>query len=235
MAVEQPKSSPSEADASILFGSTSSLAVVSPASSYQFSSEMSKSELDEDYQPGIGHDLKEPKSKGTTKAATELISLKLSQVNAASDTFLELFRVLKTNNSLVNLEISNRDGQLRNSNIQARLMMQGICPYLRGLNCLLNHLNIFGCQMGNQGFKRFAEAIVENTSLLSLNIGNNSLTGSSSAQKVVLILKYAQNLVDLNISHNNFENRGLYCILTALAQERELKIEHFNMSHCGAT
>ena len=89
--------------------------------------------------------------------------------------------------------------------------------------------------MGNQGFKRFVEAIIDNRSLLSLNIGNNSLTGSTSAQKIVLILKYAPNLVDLNISHNNFENRGLYYILTALARERELKVEHLNMSHCGAT
>ena len=78
------------------------------------------------------------------KAAEQLVSLKLSQVSATSKAFLVLLKVLRHNTTLIELDISNKDGFSRNSNMSMKLMTNGICPYLRQTNCILKHFRHHG-------------------------------------------------------------------------------------------
>ena len=132
--------------------------------------------------------------------------LKLSQVNAGAKSFLKLFKALLHNDTVVELDISNRDGFLRNANLPTKVLKKGLCPYLRNKHCVLSTLNLFGCNLGNEGLPALAQAITENTSLVVLNIGNNLLTGVHSASLIVQMMSTCGTLQDLDISHNNFGN-----------------------------
>lgn len=171
-------------------------------------------------------------------ASAELAVLKLSQVNAGPKSLLDLFKALQHNDTVVELDISNKDGFLRNANLPIKVLKKGLCPYLRNRNCVLNTLNLFGCNLGNEGLSQLAQVIIENNSLVVLNIGNNLLTGVQSASWIVKIMSTCGNLQDLNISHNDFGNQGISRILTELSSKNHLhqiNLLNLNVNHCGVT
>ena len=48
-------------------------------------------------------------------SASDLISLNISQIMISNKSLLKLFEVLKTNETLIDLDISNKDGAMQNS------------------------------------------------------------------------------------------------------------------------
>ena len=115
-----------------------------------------------------------------------------------------------------------------------KLLSNGICPYLNQTNCILNHLNIYGCNIGNEGFLKLSEAVVQNHSLVVLNIGSNSISGMQSANAIIRILKECFNILDLNISSNNMGNLSMSRIFTHLFIEGA-SICNLDVSNCGIT
>jgi len=119
---------------------------------------------------------------------------------------------------LIELNLSNQDGFLRNWNITKTFIKNGLGPYLCKHDCFLNYLNIFGCCIGIQGLYELVPALKKNKSLLVLNIGNNLLNGDLSARKIVTILNSCKNLLELDISENLLKSKGASQIITALCE-----------------
>jgi hypothetical protein len=67
--------------------------------------------------------------------------------------------------------MSNTSGIYRNSVISTPTITNHIGPYLQNKNCVLNILNIYGCNIGNRGFISLADSILKNNSIFSLNLG----------------------------------------------------------------
>jgi len=89
-----------------------------------------------------------------------------------------------TNNTIIDLNLSCQDGTFRNSYMTLDTLNHGLCPYLTKPNCLLNFLNIYGCNIGTKGLSSLVEALFTNKTLLYLNIGRNKLTGSDCAELI---------------------------------------------------
>ena len=90
---------------------------------------------------------------------------------------LKMFVELKYNHTLIDLNLSNINSMMQNANLTSEVVEEGIYPYLTNKDCVLNFLNLQGCFMGNHAFCIFSKAVIKNTSLLSLNIAHNHLSG----------------------------------------------------------
>ena len=79
------------------------------------------------------------------------------------------------NNTIIDLDLSNKDGAFRNSYFTLDIIKNGLCPYIGNPHCLLNFLNIYGCNIGPKGLKLLVQALKKNKTLIYLNIGDNKL------------------------------------------------------------
>lgn len=167
------------------------------------------------------------------RAGDELISLDLSQVGAGPAGFYRLFTTLQTNSTLTNLVLANRAGVPRNRGLNHPfLLAKGLCPYLAGPFCVLTSLDLYGAQLGNPGLAKLTAALVQNQSLLVLNLGFNSLTGSAAAEHICTLLRDCTNIVDLDISRNSFGNGGMTRVLSTLA-DAPPAVVRLNFAHTG--
>ena len=90
---------------------------------------------------------------------------------------VNLFKVLKDNHTLIDLNLSNPDSMIQNSHLTAEVIQDGIYPYLTNKECVLNFLNLSGLYMGNEAFNILQKAIIKNASLISINLSYNHLSG----------------------------------------------------------
>jgi len=95
--------------------------------------------------------------------------------------FKKLFKVLMTNDTIIDLNLSCKSGTFRNYYMNLDTLDHGLCLYLSQPNCLLNFLNIYGCNIGAKGLASLVKALNVNKSILYLNIGSNNLTGTHCA------------------------------------------------------
>ena len=109
----------------------------------------------------------------TNRSASELIYLNVGQANASAHGLTRLLRSLRQTSTLIELDLANRSGHLRNSNVTAAQIQHGLGPLLTSDNCVLSILNLFGCNIAQSGLVRLAEILQLNKTVTSLNIGFN--------------------------------------------------------------
>jgi len=130
-----------------------------------------------------------------------------------------VLKVLNNNKTIINLSIANKEGTLRNQNMHVALISKGLFPFLSKPDCVLNHLDLEGIQIGNQGIVALSEAICQNTSLISLNLANNKLQSQGGATAIAKIISKCHQIQTLNISRNRLENKGMAIVLAAYTND----------------
>jgi hypothetical protein len=131
-----------------------------------------------------------------------------------------VLKVLNNNKTIIDLSMANKEGTLRNQNMHTALVSKGLFPFLTKPDCVLNHLDLEGIQIGNQGIIALSEAICLNMSLISLNIANNKLHSQGAAIAIAKIIRTCHQIQTLNISRNRLENKGMAIVLAAYTNGR---------------
>lgn len=158
-----------------------------------------------------------------------VIRLDISTNDMTYESANYLFKSLVYNTSLIDLDISSKDGRYRN-----RIHSKGI-ESLKTIiiqNPFLQILNISGNAIKNEGIKLLCSAILISThkALLSLDIAENEIThlGCDSLYKLLI----ESNILKLNLKGNNLGNQGSEMISQALYFSRS-KLINLNISNCN--
>lgn len=131
-----------------------------------------------------------------------IVLLDLTSNDISSEGTSRIFELLRNHRSLTSLNLGSVEGLNRN-----RVGVPGAISLARLLrmNNILTHLNISGTLLGNEGLLHLTEGLKNNKNLLSLNIGNNLLTGS--IEKFLETLAGSR-LLELGLNGNKLGNQG---------------------------
>jgi len=86
-----------------------------------------------------------------------------------------------------------------NKSLSFEIIKTGLCPYLSNKYCVLNFLNIFGCNIGNKGLIELKSALISNKSLIYLNLGLNKLLKKEAAYAISEIIKNCHQLTEFDL------------------------------------
>lgn len=162
-----------------------------------------------------------------------VISLDLTSNSISSEGGAELINLLMYNYSLIDLNISSLEGLQRNT-----LGPAGVKPLreLLHVNHFLSILNLSGNFIGDMGICYLGEGLKKhpvNTSLKSLNLQSNDITGDG-AEKLYQCLKNT-GVTHLNLSKNPLKIKGAKAVGDMIMKGNDINIDVLDISECQIT
>jgi len=172
----------------------------------------------------------------TLSKSINLVHLGLCNNDISPEGTATVLRALANNQSLTSLDVSSSEGQHRN-----RLAVVG-CEAMAQLlsrNHVLAHLNIAGTGVGPDGLQHITEKFRGNTTLLTLNLGNNGLVGKCIEDFIRAVV--GSKLRVLSLAGNKLGAAGSECVALLLQGEYRgycpllsLDLSKSDINHQGA-
>ena len=133
-----------------------------------------------------------------------IVHLDLSSNCLTPEGTRDFLTLIANHGSLSSIDISSHEGLNRN-----RLCAYGAEPFATILkqNALLSMLNLAGTSLGVEGIVYIAEGLYENSSVVYLNVANNTI-GARGAEILAKVAAKSK-LIELNLSGNRIGNEGV--------------------------
>eukprot|EP00347_Sterkiella_histriomuscorum_P022892 403336765 len=151
---------------------------------------------------------------------SHIIKLNLSN-NALSHKGTDyLFAQLIANNSIIDLNLDSNEGPSKNL-IGPKGSQMIKTYFIETQNtCVLNHLSLKSCSLGNRGAKVIAQGLIHNKSLIELNLRGNLFTNQGLKY---LVKSLPLSLLQLDISENDLKDNGAQTIVDYLFSSNNLR------------
>jgi len=143
---------------------------------------------------------------------------------------MHLGTALRSNISLVDLDLSNKIGSPFKHNLLSEKGAEYLVPLLE-TNRFLSFLNLSGNRIGDKGIQLILAAVSKGNTMVSLDISQNSITGDS-ADAISFCLTECKPLKRLNLWGNQLGNACIEKISNAFA-EKSCHVEDLNLRCTG--
>ena len=154
-----------------------------------------------------------------------MVYLNISSNNIREAGAEHIFGALRNNISLVELDISSKEGLNKNS---IRSGTRSLKESLKH-NTTLTILNLSSTQLNLEGLSNLTAGLKHNSSICSLDIGNNDL-GEECVENLMHILREHE-LLELILASNHLGNESISQLMDFISKlNRSLRIEHLNLS-----
>ena len=138
------------------------------------------------------------------KKSTEIVHLDLTQNNLSAKSAKRVFKSLMSNQSVISLRIGNTENDMKNK--LGVIAVPKLNSFLRQSQ-ILTFLDLRSTNLTDAGIELLSEGLVDNKTILYLNLSKNDITCSGMEPFAPILPKTA--ITELDLSMNPLGNNGV--------------------------